>query len=119
MATKERLPKPPPPNAGPATQRAPSLLARAQQGRKHGFSFVDQPLLVSIVHLRTHRGDVGAQLLLTATAKRVRDLSEGYRRLSILRRLDDGLWREPLDLLSRDTGVRACLDLLLAKTGIC
>ena len=58
------------------------------------------------------------QLLLAATAKRVKVLHEVFRRLSILRRLDDGLGRKRLDLLSRDAGMRARFDLLLVETRI-
>jgi hypothetical protein len=39
-----------------------------KEGRKSGFRFVDQPLLVSVVHLPAHRRDVRLQLVLVAAA---------------------------------------------------
>ena len=79
-----------------------------KQVRKHRLRVLDQRLLIPIEHLAAHGRDDGAQLFLTAKAKRLEVLNEVFDRFSVLRRLDDRLWRERFDVfwLGAETGER-------------
>src|SRR5271165_6307419 len=79
-----------------------------KQVRKHRLGVLDQGLLIPIEHLAAHRRDDGAQLFLTAKAKRLEVLDEAFGRLSILRRLDARPWRARFDVFrsGAETGER-------------
>ena len=62
-----------------------------KQVRKHRLGVLNQQLLIPIAHLAAHGRDDGAQLFLTAKAKRLEVFDEVFDRHSILPRLDDRL----------------------------